>query len=108
MSPVTTTRIWLTTVAAVDETFSPRRQVFDHPTDPSTPVWVFVYDGHRPGILYANESAELIRSPDESRVLHVVDATNLESREGAFVYVFGWSELDSPELPSRMPEVAGS
>ena len=108
MSQVTATRIWLTTLVAVDEAFGPRQQVADHPTDPNTPVWVFVYDGHRPGILYENESGELVRSPDEQRVLHVADATNPATREGAFVYLFGWSELDSPELRSRMPEVAGS
>jgi hypothetical protein len=103
---VTARHIWLTTLEAVDARLRPARQVGEHPADPETPVWVVVYDGYRPGILYANEPGELVRSKPEDRVLHVSDATNPRTRDGAFVYIYGWSELGSPDLPASFPLVA--
>lgn len=102
MAGVTETRIWLTTLEAVDAAFRPGRQVADHPNDPSTPVWVFVYDGRQPGILHANESGELVYSDQEDRMIHVADATNPATRDGAFVYIYGWGELDAA-LPRALP-----
>lgn len=102
---VSQTRIWLTTVGAVDEQFRPGRQVADHPSDPHTPVWLLVYEGYQPPILYQDESGALVQSVPETRVLRVVDATNVATREGAFVYLYGWTDLASqPELPQTMPE----
>ena len=79
--------IWLTTLEGVDTAFGPGRQVTNHPTDPATPVWVFVY-GANPG-------------PD--RFLHVADATNPRTRDGAFIYAYTWAELGSAVLPTTLP-----
>jgi hypothetical protein len=79
-------QVWLTTLAAVDAAFAPARQVVDHPSDPTTPAWVFIY-GANPG----------------DRALHVADATDPRTREGGFIYLYRWSELDWPELPTVMP-----
>jgi hypothetical protein len=99
------TRIWLTTLSAVDVLFAPPRQVGDHPADPSTPVWLFIYDGGLPRTIYSDESGQLQTSPPEEHLLHVTDATNPATREGAFVYIYGWSELGSPDVPTTMPPV---
>lgn len=98
-------RIWLTTLSAVDAQFAPPRQVADHPVDPNTPVWVFIYDADHPGIIYSDEAGQLQTSPPEQRLLHVTDATNPATRDGAFVYLYGWSELGSPDVPATMPAV---
>ena len=107
MTSVSRTRIWLTTLAAVDAEFGPGQQVADHPTDPMTPVWLFIYDGDWPGILHSDEGGEIVTSEPDSRVLHVADATNSATRGGAFIYLYGWSELGSPDLPTVMPESPG-
>lgn len=105
---VTDVHIWLTTLAAVDERLAPRRQVADHPADPETAVWLFVYDGYRPPIQHQNEAGQLVQSLPETRVLHVADATNPKTKVGGFVYIYGWSELGSPELPTTMPIIAAA
>ena len=99
------TRIWLTTLGAVDAQFGPKRQVANHPTDPATPVWVFVNDGYRPPIKYADENGTLKESAPEQRVIRVVSAVDRETKEGAFLYIYGWSELGAPELPGTMPNL---
>lgn len=106
MTTVSETRIWLTTLAAVDASLHPRRQVADHPADPFASVWVFVFDGRQPGILHADEFGSLVTSKPEHRMLYVTYATNPAARNGAFVYIYGWSELGSPELATTMPAVA--
>jgi hypothetical protein len=100
---VTGVRIWLTTIGAIDVTWAPGRQVGNHPMDPLTPVWLFVYDGYRSPITHADESGALVTSAPETRLLRVVDATDPLTRDGAFVYLYGWSELGSPLLPETMP-----
>ena len=105
MTAVDQTRIWLTTLGDVDARLRPQRQVADHPSDPQTPVWVFIYDGYRPPIQYVDESGNPTRSKPETRVLHVVSAVDQGTREGGFIYIYGWSELGSPELPETMPTV---
>jgi len=82
-----TVRIWLTTLDAVDARFHPRRQVADHPTSGSAPVWLFIYENPGTG----------------DRVLHVAAASN--ARPGAFVYVYQWPELGSPAVPATMPTI---
>lgn len=99
------TRIWLTTLSAVDAQLAPPRQVGDHPAGPSTPVWLFIYDGGLPRTLYLDESGQLQTSPPEEHLLHVADATNPATGDGAYVYIYGWSELGSPDLPTTMPAV---
>jgi len=99
------TRIWLTTLSAVDALVAPPRQVADHPADPSTPVWLFIYDGGLPRTIYSDESGQLQTSPPEEHLLHVADATNPATRAGAFVYIYGWSELGSPDVPTTMPTI---
>lgn len=81
-----TARIWLTTLRAVDDRFDPPRQVADHPSGEAVPVWLFIYE-----------------SPDGARVLHVAAAAGAPA--GAFVYVYRWWELGSPEMPTSMPAV---
>jgi hypothetical protein len=81
-----TARIWLTTLKAVDDRFHPRRQVADHPTDESAAVWLFIYE-----------------TPAGDRVLHVAAASN--AKPGAFVYIYPWSELGSPDVPTAMPSI---
>jgi hypothetical protein len=89
-------RIWLTTLGAVDAAFAPRPQVADRPSDPATPVWLFIYEGDFP-----------MDRPD-TRLLHVADASNPATRDGAFIYLYRWSELGSPTLPATMPAVAAA
>lgn len=85
-----TVRIWLTTLDAVDARFHPRRQVADHPTSGSAPVWLSIYENTAgPGT--------------GDRVLHVAAASN--ARPGAFVYVYQWPELGSPAVPATMPSI---
>ncbi len=98
--------IWLTTLGAVDGAWSPGRQVADHPVDPATPVWVFVYDGFQPPIRYANEAGQEVESAPETRLLHVVRADHPVTLDGGFVYLYGWSELGDPTLPAVMPAAA--
>jgi hypothetical protein len=105
MTTVAGTRIWLTTLAAVDARFKTRRLTMDHPSDPTTPVWLFIHDGLRSRIQYVDETGVLVWSPSEVRMLYVADATNSQTREGAFVYIFGWSELGDPDVPSSMPSI---
>lgn len=99
------TRIWLTTLAAVDAVFAPPRQVGDHPADPSTPVWLFIYGGGFPPFIYSDEAGQLRTPAPEEHLLHVADATSAATRDGAFVYIYGWSELGSPDVPTTMPAV---
>lgn len=98
-------RIWLTTLSAVDAQFGPPRQVAAHPADPGTPVWLFIYDGDVPGIIFSDEAGQLQTSPSEQRLLRVTDAASLTTRDGAFVYSYFWSELGSPDVPATMPAV---
>ncbi len=102
---VWSTRIWLTTLAAVDAHLDPARQVAYHPTDPETPVWVFIYDGRVRTITYEDESGQLVTSPPETRLLHVADATDPLTRQGRFVYIYHWGELGSPEVPDVLPPI---
>jgi hypothetical protein len=82
--------------------------VADHPIDPLSPVWVFVYDGYRPGIPVGLESGGTMTTEPEDRLLHVADAMNAATRDGAFVYIYGWTELGSPSVPEALPTVSGS
>jgi len=83
-----TVRIWLTTLEAVDAQFHPRRQVANHPTIASAPVWLSIYEN----------------STTAERVLHVAPASN--ARPGAFIYIFSWAELTgAPDVPAAMPTV---
>jgi hypothetical protein len=82
-----TVRVWLTTLGAVDAVFAPRQQVADHPATADAPVWLFIYENANTG----------------DRVLHVAAASN--ARPGAFVYVYPWSDLGSPQVPATMPAV---
>lgn len=78
-------RVWLTTLGAVDTAFAPRRQVADHPTAADAPVWLFIYENVNTG----------------DRALHVAAAS--DAKPGAYVYVYTWSDLGSPEVPATMP-----
>lgn len=101
---LTRTRIWLTTVGAVKSAFNPPHQVVsDPPADRA--VWLFVYDGYKRGVTYQDESGKLTTSAAESRWLHVADATDPTTVDGAFLYIYGWSELGSGNLdvPERFP-----
>ena len=82
-------RIWLTTLDAVDSRFHPSRQVANHPSSGSAPVWLYIYE---------NTAA-----PDRYRVLHVAPASN--ARPGEFVYIYTWAELGAPEVPTTMPTI---
>ncbi len=82
--------IWLTTMSAVGTAFSPPRQTTDQPSDPSTPVWVFIYGAN----------------PGPARLLFVTDATSTRTLDGAFIYLYHWSELNSPALPDRLPTIS--
>ncbi len=98
------TRIWLTTVGAVKSGFEPRRQVVsDPPADRA--VWLFVYDGYKPGVTYQDQSGKLTTSAAESRWLHVADATDPGTADGAYLYIYVWSELGSGNLdvPATFP-----
>lgn len=98
------TRIWLTTVGAVKRAFDPRQQVVsDPPADRA--VWLFVYDGYKPGVTYQDQRGKLTTSAAEPRWLHVADATDPGTAEGAFLYSYGWSELGSGNLsvPETFP-----
>jgi hypothetical protein len=80
-----TTRIWLTTLDAVDARLHPGRQVADHPIGDAV-VWLFIYE---------NGTGD--------RVLHVARASN--AKPGAFIYIYGWPELGSPPVPATMPTI---
>lgn len=82
-----TVRIWLTTLDAVDARFHPRRQVADHPNTGTATVWLFIYENPGTG----------------DRFLHVAAASN--ARPGAFVYIYRWPELGSPNVPATMPSI---
>ena len=91
------TRIWLTTVGAVKRRSDLRRQVVsDPPADRA--VGLFVFDGYKPGVTYQDEHGKLTTSVAEPRWLHVADATDTGTAEGAFLYIYGWSELRSGNL----------
>ena len=81
-----TAAIWLTTLAAVDSRLNPPRQVADHPTSGDVPVWLFIYE-----------------NPEGARILHVAAAA--DAKPGAFVYIYRWWELGSPDMPTMMPAV---
>lgn len=108
MSPLTSVRIWLTTLAAVDAHFQPKRQVADHPADPSTPVWLFVYAGEQEPILIPGGSGQLVEAPREGKLVHVAVANDPASAGGAFIYVYGWADLGSPSMPLVLPQPAVS
>lgn len=91
-APTRSARIWLTTLAAVDSTFRPHPQVANHPADPLTPVWMFIWEGD-------------IQQCRPDPLLFVVDATDPATRHGAFIYIFCWRELGNPPIPTRMPPV---
>jgi hypothetical protein len=80
-----TTRVWLTTLGAVDARLHPRRQVADHPPSASAPVWLFIYES----------------SGAVDRFLYVSAASN--AKPGAFIYIYRWTELGSPQVPMTMP-----
>jgi len=103
LSPMTGVRIWLTTLAAVDAYFHPKRQVADHPQDPMTPVWLFVYEGDQVPILVPTGSGALVDVSREGRLLHVAAANDPATTGGAFIYVYGWIELGSPAMPVQLP-----
>ena len=103
MSPLTNVHIWLTTLGAVDSYFHPRRQVAYHPDDPNTPVWLFVYEGDQVPILHQDGSGKLVEAPREGKLMHVTSANDPSTAAGAFIYVYGWTELGSPPMPFLLP-----
>jgi hypothetical protein len=62
-------RIWLTTLSAVDAAFAPRRQVADQPSDPATPVWLFIYEGDFP--IARLHVADASNPCDSGRLVHL-------------------------------------
>ncbi len=108
MSPMTAVHVWLTTLAAVDGYFHPKRQVADHPQDPMTPVWLFIYEGDQAPILVPSGSGALVDVSTEGRLLHVVAANDPATTGGAFIYVYGWRELGSPAVPVQLPTPVGA
>ncbi len=103
-------RVWLTTLGAVDDWLGDR-QAPGFPDAPSpgpdadTPVWLFVHDG----VFRSLGRPEVGRELDEpaERVLHVADATSNATQEGVWVYLATWEELDNPSLPGSMATPAG-
>lgn len=83
-----TSRIWLTTLDAVDTRLHPGRQVADHPIGNAV-VWLFIYE---------NGTGD--------RVLHVARASN--AKPGAYIYIYHWPELGSPPVPETMPSIHSS
>ena len=103
MAPLTAVHIWLTTLGAVDSQFQPSRQVADHPADPATPVWLFIYEGDQVPIEHRDESGTIVQAPPEGKLLHVTNANDRATTGGAFIYVYLWAELGAPPMPVLLP-----
>ncbi len=90
-APVSRARIWLTTLAAAGAALGPDVRTG---ADPSTPVWVLVYDGLWICCTHGDPSGALQTPTMQTTWLRLEDATGQRSR----LWIGDWSNREVPQV----------